>query len=40
MTGMTQPTGTGDTRQIPLLINKGLVSVMFIPVAVIPAVKL
>ena len=40
VTGMTQPTGTGDTRQIPLLINKGLVSVMFIPVAVIPAVKL
>ena len=40
VTGMTLPTGTGDTHQIPLLITKGLVSVMFIPVAVIPAVKL
>jgi hypothetical protein len=40
VTAMTQPTGTGDTRKIPVLIMKGTVSVMLIPVATIPAVKL
>jgi hypothetical protein len=40
MTAMTQPAATGDARQIPVLINKGVVSVMLIPVYVIPPVKL
>jgi hypothetical protein len=39
VTALSQPTGNGDTRQVPLIINKGIVSVGLIPIGIIPPVK-